>query len=58
MSAFGTLSIFARVYSSLHPSRSIGYIYIGWIGTMIVVAIASYCLMAIILNAPHFPEQQ
>ncbi|KAH6899345.1 sodium:inorganic phosphate symporter [Coprinopsis sp. MPI-PUGE-AT-0042] len=33
--------------------RAIGWIYLGWIGTVPVVATMSACLMGILLNAPH-----
>ncbi|KAJ9117929.1 hypothetical protein QFC20_000210 [Naganishia adeliensis] len=33
--------------------RSIGWIYLGWILTIVVVAIASACLLAIVINAPR-----
>ncbi|KAH6913664.1 sodium:inorganic phosphate symporter [Coprinopsis sp. MPI-PUGE-AT-0042] len=33
--------------------RAIGWIYVGWIGTVPIVATLSACLMGILLNAPH-----
>ncbi|EAU83382.1 sodium:inorganic phosphate symporter [Coprinopsis cinerea okayama7 len=34
--------------------RAIGWIYVGWIATVPIVATLSGCLMGILLNAPHF----
>lgn len=35
--------------------RQIGWIYLGWIGTIVIVAVYSACTMAIIINAPRWP---
>ncbi|KAI5453621.1 hypothetical protein NCC49_005444 [Naganishia albida] len=35
--------------------RAVAWIYAGWILTIVVVAVASACLLAIVINAPRLP---